>query len=591
MSGFLLIHHSKCAPTDRVERYRAHIYVDSDLIMKTLTPAVTLAVSKKDNVVHCEDRTVFAIGEINRRQGDRFARVHKFTYSESRALNRTQGRVAAELFCGRYIIIVVTGPRDIVVMRDPISNIQVFFGRTSDGDKIFFSKFSKASGLLPAKLSLNHDYIARYFTTIREVSNDTGFREISKLCGGQACLVSEGRMSLQWYWNPCHFARKAWKESQNETNLILRKTLESVLLNQAESEERILVRLSGGLDSSLIAAVIAEHFGSSKIVAYNYYVSKSRASDERIYAEAVCDQWKIPLICQELRTTPADIVNIHAYAPSPVPSALYIARSSWRSAHELAHVADCSVIWDGHGGDQLFGACESTRLINDHIQDNGIGLKTLRILKEVSRLLNQPLPLVAMRALKEPNTATLATLLQGSLAVDKPFVSSYTAELAARQALSKLSFFDEPIPVGKTGQVFGILWSQLWSNPMADSVIPSHHPLMHQALVELCLQIPSYMLSPNGRSRGAIRAAAAGLIPEAVRTRVLKGTTERPSLEWFHSPKTRSMLLDGLLVQYGFLDRPKLEWLFSTPQFFDTKQQVLEVLQVEIWLQSMQLWL
>jgi asparagine synthase (glutamine-hydrolysing) len=85
--------------------------------------------------------------------------------------------------------------------------------------------------------------------------------------------------------------------------------------------------------------------------------------------------------------------------------------------------------------------------------------------------------------------------------------------------------------------------------------------LMSQPLMELCLRIPSYVWITGGRDRAIARRAFADVLPPAIVRRQQKGAIDQYNLRIFDANEAyvRDLLLDGLLVKEGLLDRARLE--------------------------------
>jgi len=87
------------------------------------------------------------------------------------------------------------------------------------------------------------------------------------------------------------------------------------------------------------------------------------------------------------------------------------------------------------------------------------------------------------------------------------------------------------------------------------------HPLMSQPLVELCMRYPTYVLTAGGRDRALARHAFSADLPREIIRRRSKGGQEEYLKEILtrNLPFVRELLLDGLLVQHGTLNRANLE--------------------------------
>jgi asparagine synthase (glutamine-hydrolysing) len=114
------------------------------------------------------------------------------------------------------------------------------------------------------------------------------------------------------------------------------------------------------------------------------------------------------------------------------------------------------------------------------------------------------------------------------------------------------------------------------------------NPLLSQPLVELCLRLPSYVLTRGGRGRALARQAFAADLPPEIATRRSKGGMEEhiravllDNLEF-----ARGLLLEGELMRRGFIDRARVEALLCGPPatLASRAGEVHVCLGIEAWL-------
>lgn len=116
-------------------------------------------------------------------------------------------------------------------------------------------------------------------------------------------------------------------------------------------------------------------------------------------------------------------------------------------------------------------------------------------------------------------------------------------------------------------------------------------PLISQPLLELALSIPTYTLVTGGRDRGLARRAFSNDLPQELLARRTKSSSSNLLFEAYCRNKSlaREILLNGLLVREGLLQRDKVEEFFNracdceAPGFVDLFVVHLEL---ELWLQS-----
>ena len=114
-------------------------------------------------------------------------------------------------------------------------------------------------------------------------------------------------------------------------------------------------------------------------------------------------------------------------------------------------------------------------------------------------------------------------------------------------------------------------------------------PLLSQPLVETCLRIPTYVLIRSGRDRAVARQAFERDLPSEIARRQAKGRADQHVRNILDANLdfVRELLLDGVLVKRGWLNRAALE-LYLTRERSPADHQYSEILQehlcTEAWL-------
>lgn len=87
------------------------------------------------------------------------------------------------------------------------------------------------------------------------------------------------------------------------------------------------------------------------------------------------------------------------------------------------------------------------------------------------------------------------------------------------------------------------------------------YPLFSQPVIELCLRIPTYVLTQGGRDRALARRAFAGMVPAPILARETKGdiTSFYNRVLSREIELVRALLLEGMLAEQRLLDRARLE--------------------------------
>lgn len=251
------------------------------------------------------------------------------TRSDSEALLRGVAEFGPdwlERLDGMYAAAVVT-PDGLLLARDPLGIKPLYIGRTASGQVVFASEIK---ALLPN------------VETVQELPPGTWWH--SALGSGHHCdLPAAGR---EEGWEP-----RDWIEGPEEAVCLTATVLERAVAKRLMADVPVGVFLSGGLDSSLIAALAMKHSGGRRLKSFAVGLEGSadleRARQVADYLgtehhERVVSPRELPELLPQV------IYHLESYDPSLVRSAVMTYLVS-----ELAsrHV---KVVLSGEGADELF---------------------------------------------------------------------------------------------------------------------------------------------------------------------------------------------------------------------------------------------
>ena len=233
----------------------------------------------------------------------------------------------------------------LLLARDHMGQKPLFFCRT--GDALLFASEVKAilaSGLIRPEMDL--DALWHYISLRFVPDRYTLFKGIEKLPAATSMLWQDGRIDFERYWCP-DFTNKlpgSEEEVTDQLDELLRETVSMHLL----SDVQVGAFLSGGIDSSLIAALTA-NFSADPVPAFSIGVTDQRFN-ELPYARQVVKKYGM----QGLeRIVDPDLVQIlprmiwHLDEPSdPFGFGVYLV-SQLASEH-------VKVVLGGDGGDESF---------------------------------------------------------------------------------------------------------------------------------------------------------------------------------------------------------------------------------------------
>ncbi|MFZ0549376.1 MAG: asparagine synthase-related protein, partial [Steroidobacteraceae bacterium] len=173
----------------------------------------------------------------------------------------------------------------------------------------------------------------------------------------------------------------------------------------------------------------------------------------------------------------------------------------------------------------------------------------------------------------------------------RPLLVPAVTEAARRSAafLHPLLRHPRGAPSGKLWHAHQISQPFDFYDPLGREGDPERlSPLFSQPVMELCLRIPTYVLTDGGWDRAVARRAFYHDLPPEIRNRRDKGGIEehlRLTLER-NRGLLRELLLDGALVREGVVDRGRLAEVLSgrASRIAAGSGELLEYAGIEAWL-------
>ena len=518
-----------------------------------------------------------------------------FDEAEGSRIVASGGRRLLERYWGRYVAIVRNAVTDEVwVLRDPSGGFPCWY-TSHDGLGIVCSDIEDCRGLELASFTVNWSYIAGLVAHAGLQVRDTALNEVSEVQAGERLRFSHGIMQRSMEWDPIAIAHNAPLESADEAVALLRGTTLGCVHAWASCYSGILHNLSGGLDSSIVLSCLKTAPSRPRVTCLNYFTTGPN-EDERHYARLMAQRAGVELVERELDPRTVRLEEILKLRCSPRP---------WFYLYELEHGAfegnlaaqhGANGLFSGAGGDGVFYQARADLAVTDYLYRHGFDRGLLPTAVDAARVSKKSVWSLLWQAARsrilEPEWDPIAM----AKPLPRTIVSGEVVELAKR---NKTLTHPWLTPATTRGVSPGILW-HIMSLSMApayySSFVTSDYPertlpLLSQPLVELCLRIPTYVLIKSGRDRALARRAFADDLPAEIVRRYAKGRADHHSRNILDGNLdfVRELLLDGLLVQKGFLDRANLEMYLTrnrSPADFQYNEILQEHMCTEAWLRS-----
>jgi asparagine synthase (glutamine-hydrolysing) len=443
-------------------------------------------------------------------------------------------------------------PDGVEICRAPMGALPCYFRRLGR-DLLVASSPRLLLRFADEPARIDRAALARHLAFVHLRLPESCLADLEELPGGQGLSVT-GRSVRQELWSPWPWTRSSrGLHDPDEVAAALRAAVQACVVAHARSATGVLLKLSGGLDSSIVAACLASAGVPFRALTL---VTDEATGDERAYARMVARHFGVELAERRREPSQIDLSSAPAHDLAR-PSIPLFRQESERLAGAEARAAGLSLLMDGGGGDNVFCSLQSASPVADCMLVPGGWRHIAATASSVAEIAHVGMPQVLSaalgRALPRPRgggwTADIAFLSSGARAELRsgpghPWLRPPTRTLPGRAAHARL------IAAGQS-YVEGL-------DPEADPRLAV--PLLAQPLVELCLGIPSWLWFDHGLNRAIARRAFAGELPSAVVRRRSKGTPDAFVAQLFecNRARIREDLLGGALVQLGLVDHGAL---------------------------------
>jgi asparagine synthase (glutamine-hydrolysing) len=415
-------------------------------------------------------------------------------------------------------------------------------------------------GLL--SFSINWNYIAAFVPYSALQIRDTGLNEVSEVQPGERVTLRRRHLERMMVWNPIEVAARSTIENVDDAIEKVRQTVHRCVHAWASLHRRVIHNLSGGLDSSIVLSSLKAAATPPEVVCLHHY-SPSTAEDERPYARMMANHVQVELI--ECAFDPANVRLERLEHIRRAPKPWFYVYDLLHSPIEARVAAEkrATGFFSGSGGDGLFLQARADLAVADFLRRHGFSFGVIRVALDAARITRSSLwPLLIEGLRRHRRKASPNPLREHSDA--RSLIPAAVFEAARGNA-------DLIHPwIASAGEIApGLLWHVLclsvppvfYESFGGETDIERTPVLVSQPLIELCLQIPSYVWITGGRDRAIARRAFASALPSQIVRRQGKGAIDQANLVICDANETylREMLLDGELVREGLLDRRRLE--------------------------------
>jgi asparagine synthase (glutamine-hydrolysing) len=502
---------------------------------------------------------IYNYKELRRELGDQNFRTTSDTEVILRAYERW-GESCVERLRGMFAFAVWDSVRGrLFVARDRFGIKPLYY--YSDGRRVYFASEMKALTPFVRELATDVDALHDYFCFQFCLDDRTLFEGIRQLkpahCG---YLEADGTVGLRRYWE-VHFVLD-WEHTEKYFIDKVRQLLQDSVEFHLRADVEVGAYVSGGVDSSLVAALARETRVGERFQVFNGRFNLGDAFDESQYAQSLADEAGMELHVTDIAEDDfvENVARIIYHLDQPIAGP-----GSFPQFMVSRTVRDhLKVVLGGQGGDEIFGGyarylvayfeqCIKGAL--DGTLDSGKFVVTYESILPNLRTLQQYKPLIEefwregifdrrdkryFRLINRSNNfgdAVRWDLFKGASSFED-FQKVYWGE-----NVGKSSYFDS-----MTHFDFKTLLPALLHVEDRMSMahgIESRVPLLDHPLVELAATMPADVKFQNGELKRILRHAFTDKLPDAILHRKDKMGFPVPLQVWTkQGGRTREFVLD-----------------------------------------------
>lgn len=506
----------------------------------------------------------------------------------SNAMARDGGRTLLTDYWGRYVAFLEAEDGRHQVLRDPSGALPCYRLR-HEGVSFVFSWLEDVLQLpRPPAPRVSQAGIASYLAFAEVTGRLTALEGVIQILAGEVADIRSAEAGDQLLWDMAQRARSPMDITIPEARDHLRAAVRDCVEAWTGCYDPILLRLSGGVDSAILAACMAQARAGSRVACLNYH-SPGADSDEREYARQAANAAGFELI-EQRRNSMFRLEQVLTVARTPTPTN-YVGRISSPTDADIAARVGATAMFTGSGGDQLFFEFKQSWPAADYLRLHGLNAGFLSAAMESAQLGKVSVWKAAGRAIAD--RFRVHTPMQDSHVRRTLITDDVHHQAAHAGGYMHPAFFDAPgLPIGKLNQVHQLAYFGGYYDPYARERAPELvNPLLSQPLIELCLALPTFQLTHQGRGRGLARLAFANDLPPQIAKRRSKGGMDEHTKAVLagNLDFAREMLLDGELVRRRLLNRKAIESALSGNPASKTNQsgELHMCISAEVWLRRM----
>jgi asparagine synthase (glutamine-hydrolysing) len=476
--------------------------------------------------------------------------------------------------------------------------IKPFYYAIIDGVFYFASEIKALLPILP-EIATDPEALAEYLTFQYTIGDRSLFKHVHVLLPGHALLVQNGSVHVFRYWDVCYEIDSDHTEKWFTTKV--RELLHDSVVMHLRSDVPVGAYLSGGIDSSLLAALAAPAHSSGRIGFHGKFTDFP-GYDESSYAEIVAQNaslrlHQIEITARDFRDSIGKVIY-HLDHPVAGPGSFPQFMVSKLAAQHV------KVVLGGQGGDEIFGGyaryliayfeqCIAAAIDDTYRNGNFVVtaesiIPQLTVLQEYKPLLRQFFAKGMFGPLDERYFRLIdrSTEMQDEVdwsSLDRPGVfDRFKAIFNSERNVKKQAYFDSMTHFDFKCLLPALL--QVEDRMSMAHGLESRVPFLDAPVVEFAATIPADIKFKEGNLKHFLKTSFASEMPNELSRRRDKMGFPVPLKEWF-AAELRDFVGDVFATQTSrkrpFFDTKSILTSFDRGERFSRKAWGL--LSLELW--------
>ncbi len=458
-------------------------------------------------------------------------------------------------FWGRFVGVRLRGEGIDAALRDPTGSLECVTWHDDDLILVASDIPGWIAHTLPTSTRIDFNRVGEALVDPLRVWSELlldGPRAV--LPGSIMALPAEHPGAL--LWRPDNFACRSdrWDIAPTAAADLLRTSIDEAVAGLSSLSACIGCEVSGGLDSSVVAASLATA-ARDKVRLWLNAWGEDPGADERRYVDDLAHRLDIAPICVARPQGVLSEADLLSLSQSVRPGLNALDGSYDAAWAEQWRSAGVDAVMTGKGGDSVLIQAATADVFTDRYRAQGWRSILSPDLAELARLNQRSVWSLIAEARGGPGT-----LPSGDSAGPDWVRPAMRAE-QSDPAHPWLAVAPLTGPA-RTHQIAGIASGVSFSaSSHQTAIVDVFHPLLAQPVVETALSLSPSQLTLGARDRGLVRRAFANRLPPSIIHRRSKGemTAFYGRLLARSLPVLRPWLLDGRLAREGMLDVATLD--------------------------------